>query len=118
MIFVKLCQFQPGDDQHIHIDTHTAEWLPGQGGLKVMPLHDYLGEHTALVKWPANEIFQPHRHFGGEEIVVLSGTFKDEHGSYPQGSWLRSPHDSQHHPYVEEETVIWVKVGHLHPMAG
>jgi len=24
-----------------------------------------------------------------------------------------SPHMSQHHPFVEEETVIWVKTGHL-----
>lgn len=78
-----------------------------------MPLHEHLHEHTALVKWPAGEVFQPHRHYGGEEIFVISGIFCDEHGKYPTGSWLRSPHMSQHHPYVEEETVIWVKTGHL-----
>lgn len=38
---------------------------------------------------------------------------KGEFGSYPTGTWLRSPHRSQHYPYVEDETVIWVKVGHL-----
>lgn len=27
--------------------------------------------------------------------------------------WLRSPHLSEHFPYVEEETVILVKTGHL-----
>ncbi|EOG7622766.1 cupin, partial [Vibrio parahaemolyticus] len=27
--------------------------------------------------------------------------------------WLRSPHMSEHFPFVEEETVIWVKTGHL-----
>ena len=48
-----------------------------------------------------------------EEILVLSGEFKDEHGSYPQGTWLRSPHMSLHNPYVEVETIIWVKTGHL-----
>jgi anti-sigma factor ChrR (cupin superfamily) len=78
-----------------------------------MPLHDYRAEHVALVKWPAGERFQPHTHFGGEEILVLSGEFRDEFGSYPAGSWLRSPHLSRHHPYVDEPTVIWVKVGHL-----
>jgi anti-sigma factor ChrR (cupin superfamily) len=52
-------------------------------------------------------------HVGGEEIYVLSGTFIDENDSYPQGSWIRSPHKSEHNPYVEEETVIWVKMGHL-----
>ena len=112
-LFVKLHQFQANDMHPIRIDTAKAEWLPGQGGLQVMPMHDFEGEHTALVKWPANEVFQPHKHFGGEEILVLSGEFCDEHGRYPKGTWIRSPHMSQHHPYVEEETVILVKVGHL-----
>lgn len=115
IILVKLFQFQAGDRQRIHIDTHQANWRPGIGGLEVMPLHDFEVEHTALVKWPAGEKFQAHSHFGGEEIFVISGEFIDEHGHYPAGSWLRSPHLSSHHPYVEEETIIWVKVGHLHP---
>jgi anti-sigma factor ChrR (cupin superfamily) len=113
VLFVKLDQFSPDDTQSVRIDTRNTPWLPGQGGLQVMPLHDFRGEHVALVKWPPGERFQPHRHFGGEEILVLSGEFKDEFGSYPAGTWLRSPHLSQHYPYVDEETVIWVKVGHL-----
>lgn len=112
-LFVKLHQFHPHDTQAVCINTQTTAWLPGQGGLQVMPLHDFQGEHTALVKWPAGEIFQPHKHFGGEEILVLSGEFCDEHGRYPKGTWIRSPHMSQHHPFVEQETIILVKVGHL-----
>ncbi len=68
---------------------------------------------SAALKWPAHERFTPHRHFGGEEIFVLSGVFRDEWGTYPTGAWIRNPHLSQHHPFVEEETVILVKVGHL-----
>ncbi len=113
VLFVKLDQCDPDDTAAVRIDTRSAEWLPGQGGLKVMPLHEFRGEHVALVKWPAGERFQPHSHFGGEEILVLSGEFKDEFGSYPADSWLRSPHMSRHHPFVDEATVIWVKVGHL-----
>ena len=112
-LFVKLCQFQESDTAQIKIDTSNTQWLPGQGGLQVMPLHSHKYENTALVKWPANEVFQPHKHYGGEEIFVISGTFCDEHGKYPAGTWLRSPHMSQHHPFVEEETIIWVKTGHL-----
>jgi anti-sigma factor ChrR (cupin superfamily) len=112
-LFVKLDQFDPEDRAAVHIDTHATDWLPGQGGLEVMPLHEFRGEHVALVKWPAGERFQPHTHFGGEEILVLSGEFKDEHGSYPAGTWLRSPHMSKHYPFVDEPTIIWVKVGHL-----
>ncbi|MQM34771.1 cupin domain-containing protein [Accumulibacter sp.] len=113
VLFVKLHQFARGDAASVRIDTASAAWLPGQGGLQVMPLHSYAVEHVALVKWPAGERFVPHRHWGGEEILVLSGEFIDEHGRYPAGSWLRSPHHSTHHPYTEVETVIWVKTGHL-----
>ena len=87
-----------------------SPWVPGHGNLRVRPLGT---DGTALVHWPAGERFVPHQHFGGEEIYVLSGTFRDEHGSYPAGTWLRSPHLSVHHPFVDEETVIFVKTGHL-----
>lgn len=113
VLFVKLCQFQKGDLQQVYIDTHNTKWLPGQGGLQVMPLHEHVHEHTALVKWPANEVFKPHKHFGGEEVLVISGEFCDEYGRYPAGTWIRSPHLSGHHPFVEKETIIWVKTGHL-----
>lgn len=113
IILVKLEQFARGDNQEVKIKTREQPWQPGQGKLEVMPLHDFEGEHTALVRWPANERFQPHKHFGGEEILVLSGTFQDELGIYPALSWIRNPHMSEHYPFVEEETIIWVKVGHL-----
>ena len=113
VILVKLNQFDKRDLEEVRVNTNTTPWLQGQGGLQVMPLHQFEHESVALVKWPANEVFKPHRHFGGEEIFVLSGTFKDEHGSYPKNTWLRSPHLSTHHPYVKEETIIWVKTGHL-----
>ncbi|MEP1740505.1 MAG: cupin domain-containing protein [Kangiellaceae bacterium] len=113
VLFVKLHQFQKDDNRKVCIDTNTAIWQQGIGGLEVMPLHEHKGESVALVKWPAGEKFQPHTHFGGEEILVLNGEFIDEHGRYPAGSWIRSPHMSQHCPFVEQETVILVKVGHL-----
>ena len=113
VLLVKLHQFEPDDMLRVVIDTNTAEWLPGHGNLTVLPLHQHRGEHVALVHWPANEHFQRHRHVGGEEIYVLSGEFIDEHGRYPAGTWIRSPHMSVHDPWVEEETVLWVKTGHL-----
>ena len=112
-LFVKLNQFKQGDQTQLAINTNEQPWLQGQGGLTVMPLHEFEGSSTALVHWPAGERFAPHKHWGGEEIMVLKGEFKDEHGSYPKGTWIRSPHLSQHFPFVDEETVILVKVGHL-----
>jgi len=113
VILVKLHQFQETDHVHVCIDTSTAKWHPGIGNLQVMPLHECGTESVALVKWPAGEHFQSHTHFGGEEIYVISGEFIDEHGRYPAGTWIRSPHMSRHDPYVEQETIILVKVGHL-----
>jgi len=112
-LLVKLHQFQNGDNEHVVINTHASNWSRGMGNLMVLPLHSYKGESTALVKWPKGERFQPHQHFGGEEIYVISGEFIDEYGYYPKGSWIRSPHMSSHHPYVEQETLILVKTGHL-----
>lgn len=113
ILFVKLNQFLPNDTAQVYLDTSEADWLAGQGNLQVMPLHEFEGEHVALVKWPAGECFHPHTHFGGEEIYVISGEFNDEHGTYPTGSWLRNPHMSQHNPFVKVDTIILVKVGHL-----
>ena len=113
VILVKLNQFDPRDLDVVKMNTQQTEWLQGIGGLQVMPLHEFEHEHTALVKWPKGETFQPHRHFGGEEILVLSGKFQDEQGEYPRHTWIRSPHMSGHFPFVEEETIILVKTGHL-----
>jgi anti-sigma factor ChrR (cupin superfamily) len=113
VIFVKLNQMDKEDQDRVVIQTQDTEWLEGQGGLEVMPLHEFKGAGTALVKWPANEKFVPHKHWGGEEIFVLKGKFIDEHGSYPKNTWVRNPHLSSHHPFVEEETIILVKTGHL-----
>jgi anti-sigma factor ChrR (cupin superfamily) len=113
VLLVKLHQFQADDTEHVVIDTHATPFQPGSGNLQVLPLHNHGSEQVALVRWPAGEHFQAHTHFGGEEIYVISGELKDEHGSYPQGTWIRSPHLSKHHPFAEEDTLIWVKVGHL-----
>lgn len=115
-IFVKLHQFEANDVKGRIIDTATQAWLPGLiEGLTVMPLHEYEGEHVALVKWAPRTQFATHQHWGGEEILVLEGSFHDEHGSYPSGSWLRSPHLSQHTPYSGDDgALIYVKTGHLH----
>lgn len=114
-IFVKLQQFDSEDTVQKAIDTNEESWRQGLvEGLTVMPLHEHKTEHVALVKWAPNTEFNQHKHFGGEEILVLEGTFYDEHGVYPAGTWIRNPHLSQHTPYTKEDgALIYVKVGHL-----
>jgi anti-sigma factor ChrR (cupin superfamily) len=112
-LLVKLHQISPLDNKRITIDTNKQLWQPGYGRLKVKSLHHFETESVALVFWPAGEKFILHSHFSGEEIFVISGELIDEFGRYPKGTWIRSPHLSQHHPFVEEDTLIWVKTGHL-----
>ncbi|MDR3393287.1 MAG: cupin domain-containing protein [Sulfuriferula sp.] len=113
-LFVKLRYLPADDGQRVVVHTRETTWLPGLvEGLSVMPLSEYGGEHTALVRWQPGTKFQAHRHYGGEEILVLDGMFQDEHGDYSQGTWLRSPHLSVHQPYSDHGCTILVKVGHL-----
>ena len=113
-IFVKLRQFDPMDLAPKSIDTRKADFSPGLvDGLSVLPLHNAGTEGVALVKWQPGTRFNRHRHWGGEEILVLDGTFQDELGDYPKGTWLRNPHLSEHTPFSEDGCLIYVKTGHL-----
>lgn len=113
-ILVKLHQFDGGDQDQKVIDTQAAEFYPGQvPGLSVLPLHSVEGENVALVRWAPGTKFTQHAHWGGEEVFVIEGTFQDEHGDYPAGTWIRSPHLSRHTPFSDEGCLIYVKTGHL-----
>jgi len=113
-LFVKLGHLDPEDKRRIVVDTKQSPWHPGLvPGLWVMPLSEFGVSHTAMVRWDPGTLFNPHRHYGGEEIYVLQGVFEDEQGRYPAGTWMRSPHMSAHHPFSTQGCVILVKTGHL-----
>ena len=113
-LWVKLRHLDPRDSERVVIDTRHTHWHQGMvEGLKVLPLNTFETQNTAMVRWAPQTFFNPHRHWGGEEILVVEGVFSDEHGDYPAGSWLRSPHMSQHQPFSREGCLILVKTGHL-----
>jgi len=113
-LFVKLRHLAPDDSERVVVDTRESVWYQGMvNGLTVMPLFEFGTSHTAMVRWAPGTYFNPHRHYGGEDIFVLEGVFSDEHGSYPEGTWIRSPHLSQHKPFSVEGCLILVKTGHL-----
>ena len=113
-LFVKLRYLDPLDGERVVINTQSSDWFAGMvPGLNVLPLSSFGTTSTALVRWAPGTYFNPHRHFGGEEIFVIDGVFGDEHGRYPKGTWLRSPHMSAHKPFSVEGCTIFVKTGHL-----
>lgn len=96
---MKLRHIGPVQIKREVVDTHSANWYRSMvEGLTVMPLMQ-IGNGSTLFRWAPQTYFNPHRHYGGEEIFVVDGVFEDEHGRYPAGSWIRSPHMSLHEPY-------------------
>lgn len=65
---------------------------------------------TSIVRYAPNSYFPHHLHPGGEEILVLSGTFSADNSDYPAGWYLRNPPNSVHQPYSDEGAVIFVKL--------
>jgi anti-sigma factor ChrR (cupin superfamily) len=112
-LFVKLRHLGPEQTEREIVNTKTAQWFQGMvPGLTVMPLMRQ-GTGSTLVKWAPQTYFNPHRHYGGEEIFVVEGVFEDEYGEYCSGSWIRSPHQSLHQPFSRQGCTIFVKTGHL-----
>ena len=115
VIFVKLHQFDPGDDTPVVIETQTAEWPPQPTpGTKELSLHRFRKERVSLIRLAPDTGWPPHAHEGGEEIFVIEGRFRDEQGEYPAGTWLRLPHGSRHDARTgSEAALLYVKTGHL-----
>ncbi|MEC5214803.1 anti-sigma factor ChrR (cupin superfamily) [Polaromonas sp. CG_9.5] len=95
------------------------EWTPSpMAGVERVML-DRVGEEkaraTSLVRYAPDSHFARHLHPGGEEILVLSGVFSDEHGHYPAGWYLRNPPGSAHQPFSVEGTTIFVKLWQMQP---
>ncbi|HEJ7344720.1 TPA: cupin domain-containing protein [Klebsiella oxytoca] len=65
---------------------------------------------TSLVRYAPGSEFPEHSHPGGEEILVLSGTFTENGIDYPAGWYLRSPDGSSHRPSSIKGTTIFVKL--------
>jgi len=115
-LFVRLRQYDGNDRKQLAVNTNDMEWRQGMvEGLTVLPLYSQPNhpENMALVRWQPDTYFPQHTHPGGEEILVLEGTFEDDFGQYPTGSWIRSPHLSKHNPYSKVGCLIYVRVGGL-----
>src|SRR5581483_9595786 len=88
--------------QRIVIATEQLPWIPSpQRGVERRML-DRIGAEvaraTSLVRYAAASSFPAHVHGLGEEFLVLSGIFSDEHGDYPTGTYVRNPPLSRHTP--------------------
>ncbi|SDV50257.1 cupin domain-containing protein [Chitinasiproducens palmae] len=84
-----------------------------QRGVERVMLDRLGGENaraTSIVRYAAASSFPRHAHPGGEEILVLSGTFSEQEADYPAGWYLRNPPGSSHQPCSGDGAVIFVKL--------
>ncbi len=84
-----------------------------QGGVERVMLDRLGGEKaraTSIVRYAPGSHFPHHRHPGGEEILVLSGTFSDDDAHYPVGWYVRNPPGSSHRPFTDDGAIIFVKL--------
>lgn len=101
-------------NQRATVAAQDYDWVASpQLGVERVRLDRVGGEQaraTSIVRYSAGASFAFHQHPGGEEILVLSGTFADDDDSYPAGFYLRNPPGSSHAPSSPEGTVIFVKL--------
>ena len=71
---------------------------------------DEVARATSIVRYAKGSSFPRHLHAKGEEFLVLSGVFSDEHGDYPTGCYVRNPPGSAHTPFSTVGCRILVKL--------
>ena len=115
LILVKLYQMEDDDQNQFAIDTNVATWQPGeQAGVEMLRLHEYGKERVTLNRWAPDTAAECHGHPGGQEVFVIEGSYSDEYGTYPAGSWVRYPPGTEHAPRSGPDGVMaYSKVGHL-----
>jgi len=106
-------------NQRAVFDSNALAWTPSpMAGVERRLLDRRGGEvarATSIVRYAPGSRFERHVHAGGEEILVLEGTFSDEHGDYAAGSYLRNPAGSSHAPFSEAGCTLLVKLQQMHP---
>jgi anti-sigma factor ChrR (cupin superfamily) len=96
------------------VRTGETPWVASPSGGVARKLLERIGDEVALatsiVRYAPGSFFPSHTHNLGEEFLVLTGTFADEHGSYPAGTYVRNPPGSRHRPFSEGGCTIFVKL--------
>lgn len=104
------------DDLSVPVVVHAAtlDWVPSPAAGVERRMLFRIGEEraraTSIVRYAPHSRFPYHGHPGGEEFVVLEGTFQDETGDFPAGSYVRNPPGTGHTPGSDDGCTIFVKL--------
>ncbi len=105
--------------QRVLVHAADTEWIPSPMPGVDRKMLDRIGEEvaraTSIVRYAPGSAFSPHTHDGGEEFLVLEGTFVDEYGSFPAGTYVRNPPTTRHTPSAPGGATILVKLHQFDP---
>jgi anti-sigma factor ChrR (cupin superfamily) len=114
IMLVKLWQMHADDRQQLAINTRDETlWQKRADGGDELPLFEADYESVCMLRWPAGLTIEEQRFDAGVEYFVLTGSFHDQNGAYPQGSWLRLPPGSRQTIHVDAPCTVYRKSGHL-----
>lgn len=101
----------------VHAD--RTDWIASpMKGVERKPLDRIGGEvarATSIVRYARGSAFSAHTHDGGEEFLVLEGTFQDQYGDFPKGTYVRNPPTTAHEPASADGCIILVKLWQFDP---
>lgn len=112
-ILVKLHQIKAEDTTRLAIETDKVDWEKRDNGTRKLQLHRFGSENVILFEAPAGIQAPLHTHDKGEEVYVIKGCYQDSFGKFSAGTWVRIPPGSEHAPEFMEDTLLWIKYGHL-----
>ena len=100
--------------QRAVVDSERLPWvdspLPGVQRRMLERDGGEVARTTSIVRYAPGSAFAPHTHGGGEEFLVLEGTFSDESGDFGPGLYVRNPPGSSHTPASAPGCTIFVKL--------
>lgn len=100
--------------KRVVVHSDQLEWLaspmPGVDRRMLDRIGGEVARATTIVRYAPGSQFSEHTHTGGEEFIVLSGVFQDEHGDFPEGTYVRNPPTTAHTPGSEAGCIIFVKL--------
>ncbi|WP_299667852.1 cupin domain-containing protein [uncultured Ruegeria sp.] len=96
------------------VHSEQLEWnaspMPGVDRRMLDRIGGEVARATTIVRYAPGSKFSEHTHTGGEEFIVLDGVFQDEHGDFPEGTYVRNPPTTAHTPGSELGCTIFVKL--------
>ncbi len=114
LLFVKLRQYPGPHREHVATATHNKPWQPSirkNTSWKKLYAQEPYTDFMRLESWDEPSAIGQINFPQGAEILVLRGSFADEHGHYGTHCWLRIPAGGTVNPISDDYCELYIKEG-------